>query len=78
MLPLKNPPSKMEESDFIYFSYFILFLFSIRRKKTDLWVERFEDAKFYIEQDIAYIPAWWKQKYRTEYKRLRENEYTLH
>ena len=39
---------------------------------TDIWVERFSDAVNYIEQGLAYIPLWWKQEYRTAYKRYLE------
>ena len=40
---------------------------------TELYTNRFEDAKYYIEQGIAYIPAWWTQVNRLEYKRYLEN-----
>ncbi|MHA1293471.1 MAG: hypothetical protein ACTSQJ_12475 [Promethearchaeota archaeon] len=35
---------------------------------TPQWKNRFEDAKFYIEQGIAYIPAWWNREDRDEYR----------
>ena len=35
---------------------------------TQEWVTKFEEAKFFIEQGIAYVPLWWTEARQNTYK----------
>ncbi|MEJ2252514.1 MAG: hypothetical protein P8Y97_22995 [Candidatus Lokiarchaeota archaeon] len=39
---------------------------------SEIYVKRFEEAKFYIERGISYIPYWWNKDNRMAYKAFLE------